>query len=435
MRQTRVLRVAVVVTVAVAAAGIGVAAGAYAQRGAAPGEGGGVQQAELIGRSVLPAETYRAGSAPSGFFTGITTPIPAPFPGQPVQGFSGVHRNADGSYVVMSDNGFGAKANSPDFELRVHRIVPDFATGVTSVVSGGFGLSDPDRLIPWTIWRDGGCTAAPSLPAGYSCPAPDRLLTGWDFDIESFQIAPDGTFWFGDEFGPFLLHTDATGRLLAAPVPTPGVMSPSNPTLPPGTPPNLANSKGFEGMAISPDGRTLYPMLEGPVAEDTAAGLPADLRIFEVKLDRGGSRARFTGDFSRYRLEHPANAIGDFIAVNQHEFLVIERDNGAGPTARFKAVFLIDLRDRDGDGYVDKHLLVNLMAVPDPAGIGGFGPFFSFPFVTIEDVEIVGRSTIAVLNDNNFPGTGGRAPDRPDENEFILVRLDQPLDVAHGIVA
>jgi hypothetical protein len=423
------------VTVAVAAAGIGVAAGAYAQRGAAPGEGGGVQQAELIGRSVLPAETYRAGSAPSGFFTGITTPIPAPFPGQPVQGFSGVHRNADGSYVVMSDNGFGAKANSPDFELRVHRIVPDFATGVTSVVSGGFGLSDPDRLIPWTIWRDGGCTAAPSLPAGYSCPAPDRLLTGWDFDIESFQIAPDGTFWFGDEFGPFLLHTDATGRLLAAPVPTPGVMSPSNPTLPPGTPPNLANSKGFEGMAISPDGRTLYPMLEGPVAEDTAAGLPADLRIFEVKLDRGGSRARFTGDFSRYRLEHPANAIGDFIAVNQHEFLVIERDNGAGPTARFKAVFLIDLRDRDGDGYVDKHLLVNLMAVPDPAGIGGFGPFFSFPFVTIEDVEIVGRSTIAVLNDNNFPGTGGRAPDRPDENEFILVRLDQPLDVAHGIVA
>ena len=36
-----------------------------------------------------------------------------------------MHRNADGSYLVMSDNGFGAKANSPDFELRVHRIVPD----------------------------------------------------------------------------------------------------------------------------------------------------------------------------------------------------------------------------------------------------------------------------------------------------------------------
>jgi hypothetical protein len=39
-------------------------------------------------------------------------------------------------------------------------------------------------------------------------------------------------------------------------------------------------------MALSPDGRTLYPVLEGPVAEDRAAGLPADLRIFEVALGR-----------------------------------------------------------------------------------------------------------------------------------------------------
>jgi len=433
MRQTRVLRVAAVVAMAAGAAGVGVVAGASAQQGS--GGGGGVQQAELVARSVLPAETYRPASAPSGFFTGITTPIAAPFPGQPVQGFSGVHRMADGSYLVMSDNGFGAKANSQDFELRVHRIVPDFATGVTSVVDGGFGLSDPDRKIPWTIWRDGGCAAAPTLPPGFACPAADRVLTGWDFDIESFQIAPDGTFWFGDEFGPFLLHTDATGRLLSQPTPTPGVMSPSNPTLPPGATPNLANSKGFEGMAMSPDGHTLYPMLEGPVAEDTAAGLSADLRIFKVKLDQGGNRARFTGDFSRYRMESPGDSIGDFIAVNQHQFLVIERDNGAGPTARFKAIFLIDMRDQDHDGYVDKQLLVNLMAVPDPGGVGGFGPFFSFPFVTIEDVEIVNRNTIAVLNDNNFPGTGGRAPDRPDENELILVRLDQPLAVANGIVA
>jgi hypothetical protein len=422
---------AAVVALGAVAAGAGVA---YGQQRGGP-QTGGVQQAELIGRSVLPAETFRPGSAQSGFFTGITTPVPAPFPGQPVQGFSGVHRNPDGSYLVMSDNGFGAKANSPDFELRVHRIVPDLTTHVTTVVDGGFGLSDPDRLIPWTTWRDGACAAAATLPAGYTCPAPDRVLTGWDFDVESFQIAPDGTFWFGDEFGPFLLHTDASGRLLAAPVPTPGVMSPSNPTLPPGGTPNLANSKGFEGMAISPNGHTLYPMLEGPVAEDTTAGLPADLRIFEVKLERDGTRARFTGNVSRYRLEHPANAIGDFIAVNDHQFLVIERDNGAGPTARFKAIFLADLRDRDRDGYVDKDLLVNLMAVPDPAGVGGFGSFFSFPFVTIEDAEIVDRTTIAVLNDNNFPGAGGRAPDRPDENELILIRLDRPLEVAPGVIA
>ncbi|HKE77217.1 MAG TPA: esterase-like activity of phytase family protein [Acidimicrobiales bacterium] len=411
---------------------LGVAAGAAAG-GTGDTRPEAVQQARLVGRSVLPAETYRPGSDASGFFTGITTPIAAPFPGQPVQGFSAVHRNGDGTYLVMSDNGFGSKANSQDFELRVHRIRPDTTTGVTTALDGGFGLSDPDHRVPWTIWRDGGCTAAATLPAGYTCPAPDRVLTGWDFDIESMEIAPDGTFWFGEEFGPFLLHTDDHGRLLSAPVPTPGVKSPSSPTLAPGETPNLANSKGFEGMAMSPDGRTLYPMLEGPVAEDTAAGLGADLRIFRADLDRKG-RARFTGDVFRYRLEFPSDSIGDLVAVNDHQMLAIERDQSSGPAARLKAVYLIDLRDRDHDGYVDKDLLVNLLAVPDPGKVGGFGDFFTFPFVTIESVAIEDRNTLSLLNDNNFPGAGGRAPDRADEDEFIVVRLDRPLDVAKGVL-
>jgi hypothetical protein len=287
----------------------------------------GFRSGKWCGRS--PAETYRPGSAPSGYLTGTTSPIAAPFPGQPVQGFSGLHRQADDAYLVMSDNGFGNKANSSDFELRVHRIVPDLAptgTGATRLGRGGFGLTDPRHRVPWAIWRDGGCAAATTLPAGYTCPTPDRVLTGWDFDIESMQITPDGSYCFGDEFGPFLLHTDDRGRLLEAP----GVKSPSNPTLGAGKTPAIVNSKGFEGMALSPDGRTLYPMLEGPVAEDRAAGLPADLRIFEVGLGRDRRSPRFTGDFWRYRLEHPDNAIGDLVAVNDHQFLVIERDNGAG---------------------------------------------------------------------------------------------------------
>ena len=426
------MRTGLLAGAAAAAMAVGLASTAYAaaERGDDPPTG--VQHSELVGRSVLPAATYRPGSAPSGHFTGTTAPIAAPFPGQPVQGFSGVHRNADGSYLVMSDNGFGTKANSQDFELRVHRIVADTGSGVTTVVDGGFGLSDPDGHIPWATWRDGGCAAAATLPAGYACPAPDRVLTGWDFDIESMQVAPDGTFWFGDEFGPFLLHTDDEGRLLEAPVPTPGVASPSNPTPAPGEAPNLGSSKGFEGMALSPDGRTLYPMLEGPVAEDVEAGLAADLRIFEVALGRRGPR--FTGDLWRYRMEHPTNAIGDLIAVDDHRFLVVERDSGSGAGARFKAVFVVDLRDRDHDGYVDKDLLVNLLAVPDPQGIGGFGPFFPFPFVTIEGVEIVDRRTIAVLNDNNFPATGGRSTASPDDSELILVRLDRDLDVSRRIL-
>jgi hypothetical protein len=95
-----------------------------------------------------------------------------------------------------------------------------------------------------------------------------RLLTGADFDIESMRQEPQGDLWFGDEFGPFLLHTDATGRVLEAPVPLPDVKSPENPTLEAGEEPSLSTSKGFEGMAISADGDTLYPMLEGALQDD-----------------------------------------------------------------------------------------------------------------------------------------------------------------------
>jgi hypothetical protein len=381
--------------------------------------------AELVGWASLPADTFVPGSEPSGCFTGNAA---APFPGQPVQGFSGVHALGDGSYLVMSDNGFGAKANSQDFLLRVHRIKPDTVSETVDVL-GGFYLSDPHREVPWTIWRDGGCAAAASLPAGYTCPAPDRRLTGSDFDIESMQLAPDHTLWFGDEFGPFLLHTDLHGRLLEAPIPTPGVKSPSNPTLASGEQPNLANSKGFEGMAISPGGQYLYPMLEGPTTEDQAAGLSSDLRIYTVRRGTRHHRTAFPGEVRRFHLEDPGDSLGDLIAINNHQFLMIERDNFSGGQAVLKRVYLLDFRDKDHDGYVDKTLLVDLMNLPNPQGLGGFGDPFTFPYVTIEDLEILDRHTIAVLNDNNYPGTGGRGTDVKDVNEYLEIDLGTKLNV------
>ena len=61
----------------------------------------------------------------------------------------------------------------------------------------------------------------------------------------------------------------------------------------------------------------------------------------------------------------------------------------------------MDLRDLDRDGYVDKELLVNMLAIPNPHEANGItDAFFTFPFVTIEDVAIVDEHTLAVLNDN-----------------------------------
>jgi len=387
--------------------------------------------ASLSAWSVLPATTYVPGSETSGHWTTGNAAVPAPYPGQPVQGFSGTHALGDGSFLVLSDNGFGAKANSADFLLAVHQISPETddvdGSGETSYDKTVLTFSDPHRLIPWATWRDGGCAAAGTQPNGYTCPTPDRRLTGWDFDPESLQVGRDGTLWVGEEFGPYLLHFDASGRLLEAPIPTPGVMSPSNPTLGSATP-NLANSKGYEGMSLSPNGRVLHPMLEGSTAEDKTAGMADALRIYTV---RDGA---FEDDFLRYRMESAAHALGDFIQVNNHEALVIERDNGQGGASVFKRIYLVDLRDSDEDGWVTKRLLVDLMDVSNPSGLSPYGDPFTFPFFTIEDVEILDARTIAVMNDNNFPAAGGRSATEPDENEYIEITLAEPLRVDRRVL-
>ncbi|MFG1685702.1 esterase-like activity of phytase family protein [Nonomuraea sp. NPDC049269] len=296
---------------------------------------------------------------------------------------------------MLSDNGYGAKNNSADFLLRVHRIKPDFKAGTVQVL-GGFNLSDPRGRVSWPLTRA------------------DRKLTGADFDVESIVRSADGTYWIGDEFGPFLLHFSATGTLLEAPIELPGVKAPENPTLN-GATPNLAGSKGFEGMARSADGRWLYPLLEGTVSGDPAGTLR--LNEFDVR-GRAYTSKRWT-----YKLDSPANAIGDAIAVDENRFLIIERDNNQGDAAALKRVYLADKRDRDHDGALDKTLAADLLDLANPKGLGGFGETFRFPFQTIEDVVILDDRTLGILNDNNFPFSSGRTAGQPDNDEFITVRL------------
>ncbi|RVX43066.1 hypothetical protein EDD27_5735 [Nonomuraea polychroma] len=386
----------IAILLAAGAAALSIAAPAAAdpgRHGTQPGFG----QATLTGFASLPALTFVPGSEPSGSSLG-TAPVNGvtpPFPGQPVQGFSGIVRRHDGTFEVLSDNGFGNKANSADFLLRVHRVKPDFAAKSVQVL-GGFNLTDPRGLVPFPLTRK------------------DRTLTGADFDVESIVRTVDGTYWIGDEFGPFLLHFDRKGRLMEAPIELPGVRAPENPNLN-GAQPNLGGSKGFEGMARSVDGRHLYPLLEGTVAGDPAG----TLRMNEFDL----RERAYTGRRWTYRLDSSSHAIGDAIAVDADRFLIIERDNLQGDAAQVKRIYLADMRDKDGDGALDKTLVADLLNIADPRGLGGAPGTFRFPFQTIEDVVILDDRTLGVLDDNNFPFSNGRTPGKPDDNEFITLRL------------
>jgi hypothetical protein len=364
-------------------------------------------------RAILPADA----TAPAPW-NGAPDTEPAPGPGgrQPVGGFSAL-LDAPGRdvYWAMPDNGFGNKQNSRSFILRVYKVRVDWETE-----DGGDGdvhildwidLRDPDEQIPFAIVREG---------------SQDRILTGGDFDIESVRIARDGTFWFGEEFGPFLLHTDANGKVLDAPIPTPGVRSPDYPGLPADRA-NLARSNGFEGMALSEDGRKLYPTLEGPLTTD-----PDKTRRWMYEFDL--RTERYTGKRFQYRMGDPTFLVSDFTALGDDDrYVVLERDNFENTAARHKKAFVIDLDRAGSDGFLRKREVLDLLDIRDPdlisppARPGDFGiaspadRTFKMPYVTIEAILPEGDDRFAIVNDTNF-GSRGRNAALPDYSDFIGVR-------------
>ncbi|GAA1334270.1 esterase-like activity of phytase family protein [Brachybacterium rhamnosum] len=367
----------------------------------------------LVARATLPSDHLEEGPV-SGAAVSPANGVSGPFDGQVVPGFSAAVEIGDGSYWAMPDNGFGAKTNSADFLLRIYRATPRWETsrgGAGTISLDSFvSLKDPRRVLDFPIVHEH---------------TEERLLTGADLDVESLVLAKDGSFWIGEEFGPFLLHADADGALLEAPVPLPGgLRSPQSPSLEDGETPSVRASKGFEALAASPNGKILHPILEGylPGEEDQHR---VEVLEFDVR------RRAYTDRRWTYRTDLPGNLVGDAFALDPHRLLILERDDVWGPGAVTKKVYRVDLRRTDADGTLEKTLVIDLLAIPNPDGIGlvadpgayGVGETFSFPMQSVETVVLLEDGRLLIANDNNYPSNDARCPGTPDDTEMILIDL------------
>ena len=378
----------------------------------------GADAPQLVGRAVLPVETYAAGP-PAGNYFAETTPQPHeingitfPLPSQPVEGFSAiVDGRRPGEVLAMPDNGFGNQANSRDFLIRAYFVRPDFKTerrGSGTVAVGEYiSFRDPDGVIGFPIVTEGSA---------------ERLLTGADIDPESLQRGKHGDLWMGDEFGPWILHFDRTGRLLEAPIALPdGLRSPANPFLA-GAPATVNGSRGIEAMAMTANGRRLVVILEGAVPGDDA---------FSRRVYRYDTRSGAWARLADYRTEVAGHFVSDAQSVGRDRLLVIERDGGRGLTATFRSVYAVDLDQVGDDGTLVKTPVLDLTAIPDPGGVSlpaihvgdvGLGDPFRVTCESIEALHVVSHDRLMLGCDNNFPNTG-RNPTLADDNEFIVVRV------------
>ncbi|MEH2325607.1 MAG: esterase-like activity of phytase family protein [Nostoc sp.] len=248
------------------------------------------------------------------------------------------------------------------------------------------------------------------------------------FDPEGVRVSNSGEqIFISDEYGPYIYQFNRnTGRRMRVfNLPTKFAvsnLSPVSDTEISGNTSGRVANKGMEGLAITPNGKTLFGILQSPLLQDGGTG-GAYTRIVKIDIETGA-----TQEYA-YQLDNIGTSakpkyptVSEILAISDREFLVDERDGkglGDGSKAAFKKIYHIDLTNAQevsnitGESNlvgkaVSKTLFLDVVLaltqngikVEDiPAKLEGlaFG----------EDVVINGvtKHTLFIANDNDFVGT------------------------------
>jgi len=204
------------------------------------------------------------------------------------------HRTAtgyEGTIFLLPDRGYNVEGTT-DYRSRLNVVkvvltpaaagaaLPEDAqqTGIAATLSGSLLLTD------------GAGANLTGLDPGSVRPAanglPDLPLASnghVSLDAEAITRLPDGSFFVGDEYGPYIYRFSAEGKLLSAIRPPSAFIpmrngkqdfSSNNPgsgaqkPSPEDPETGRQNNQGFEGVALTPDGKQLVAVLQSAARQD-----------------------------------------------------------------------------------------------------------------------------------------------------------------------
>jgi len=313
--------------------------------------------------------------------------------------------------------------------------------GITPLGSGEPALNAVNHTHYFTGRSD---NYDPTFPSSY---ANDARI-----DPESIRVSPDGRSVFvSDEYGPYLYQFDRrTGKRirsfnLPANLAITTLSSQKSVEIGSNTVGRVTN-KGMEGLAITPSGRTLVGIMQANLEQDKKKSL----RIVTIDI-RSGKTHEYA-----YKLTD-GSGVSDIVAVNDHQFLVDERDgNGMADTplmtdtaspAEVKKLYLIDLNGAQDVTNMSGDLtayavtktptpFLDMVSKLNAAGISSYLIPSKLEGVAFgQDVVINGvtKHTLYVANDNDFlatiadplklPGDPSRGM-VPNPNQFYVFAFD-----------
>ena len=78
---------------------------------------------------------------------------------------------------------------------------------------------------------------------------------------------------------------------------------------------------------------------------------------------------------------------------------------------------------------LQKKLVIDLLTIGNARGLALTAPGapFRFPYLTTESIQVLDRKHVVIVNDNNYPASGGRGVSVKDATEWIWLELANPL--------
>lgn len=184
----------------------------------------------------------------------------------------------------------------------------------------------------------------------------------YGFDSEGLAVMADGSFWISDEYGPHLIHFDASGKEIERI--NPFAADPRNKagrSLPAELGKRRAN-RGMEGLTVTPDGKTLVGIMQSTLNNPSSKANKTTLtRLVTIDLATGKVQQYL------YKQEQNDNSNCAIVALSATSFLVLERD-GEFPldkTSAFKRVYRISLT-----GATDLEALTDTAVLKQDAALG-----------------------------------------------------------------
>ncbi|HUI94782.1 MAG TPA: esterase-like activity of phytase family protein [Xanthobacteraceae bacterium] len=244
-------------------------------------------------------------------------------------------------------------------DARQRTVRPRLADTMLLVDAAGVPLTGLDPIAGGIRPAAGNFPAMPQAPNGHIA-----------LDSEGVVRLRDGSFFISDEYGPYIYRFSAKGRMLGAIRPPDAFIprrngqdnfSSNNPgpgqsaPVPPNPETGRQNNQGFEGLALTPDGKYLVAILQSATRQDggdapetrdhtrmlyydiSAVDHPVLVREHVVRLP----------SFETADGKHRIAAQSELLALDADRFLLLCRDAGngyglEGATSRYRRIELLD---------------------------------------------------------------------------------------------